>query len=125
VNNGTPQVNGGSLLEGNSQELLVQSTSSSYCNPLFTNHPSRKSSYIVDYSLCPTKNWVAYNNPPYEQQNSPLEIYSNSSLQAKSLTKSISKSAKYTYLAPSAHLAFYEVIKDKTTHHTSHECEAS
>jgi hypothetical protein len=29
VNNGTPQVNGGFLLEGNSQELLVQSTSSS------------------------------------------------------------------------------------------------
>jgi hypothetical protein len=119
VNNGTPQVNGGSLLEGNSQKLLVQSPSSSYCNPLFTNRPSRKSSCIVDYSLCPTKNLVAYNKPPYEQQNFPLELYSNSSLQAKSLPKSTSKSSKYTYLAPYAHLASMKLSKIKvpTIHH--------
>ncbi len=119
MNNGTLQVNGGSLLEGNSQELLVQSTSSSYCNPLFTNCPLQKSSCIVDYSLCPTKNLVAYNKPPYEQENSPLEIYFNSSLQAKSLPKSTSKSSKYTYLAPYAHLASMKLSKIKvpTIHH--------
>jgi hypothetical protein len=73
----------------------------------------------VDYSLCPTKNLVAYNKPPYEQQNSPLEMYSNSSLQAKSLPKSTSKSSKYTYLAPYAHLASMKLSKIKvpTIHH--------
>jgi len=119
VNNGTLQVNGGFLLEGNSQELLVQSTASSYCNPLFTNCPSRNSSSIVDYSLCPTKSLVACNKPPYEQKNSPLKIYYNSPLQAKSLPKSTSKSSKYTYLAPYAHLASMKLSKIKvpTIHH--------
>ncbi len=73
----------------------------------------------MDYSLCPTKNLVAYNKPPYEQENSPLEIYFNSSLQAKSLPKSTSKSSKYTYLAPYAHLASMKLSKIKvpTIHH--------